>query len=93
MTAPGHRKLWARLALAGYVILCGLWLLHLDYAAKISTNVLDLIPNDERSPELGLVRHRRHGTGAGNGDRWGGLRRRGVAISVSVSMARWPLVS
>ena len=57
MTAQGHRKLWARLALAAYVVLCGAWLLHLDYPAKISTNVLDLVPNDERSPELSLVRH------------------------------------
>lgn len=32
------------------------WLLRLDYAQKISTDVLDLIPADERAPELTLVR-------------------------------------
>ncbi len=32
------------------------WLAQLDYAKKISTDVLDLIPTDERSPELALVR-------------------------------------
>ena len=38
-------------ALAG-----GLWLASLDYAKKISSDVLDLIPVDERSPELSLIR-------------------------------------
>lgn len=38
-------------ALAG-----GAWLARLDYARKISTDVLDLIPADERAPELTLVR-------------------------------------
>ncbi|MBI3885559.1 MAG: MMPL family transporter [Opitutae bacterium] len=38
-------------ALAG-----GAWLANLDYAKKISSDVLDLIPVDERSPELSLVR-------------------------------------
>jgi predicted exporter len=38
-------------ALAG-----GLWLAHLDYAKKISSDVLDLIPVDERAPELSLIR-------------------------------------
>ncbi len=33
------------------------WLARLDYAQKISTNVLDLIPADERSPEASLVRN------------------------------------
>jgi len=55
--AATHRKLWARVVLAAYVTLCGLWLLRLDYPAKISTNVLDLVPDDERSPELSIVRH------------------------------------
>jgi predicted exporter len=57
VTGAAQRRLWARAALALYVGLCGAWLWKLDYAAKISTNVLDLVPNDERSPELGLVRH------------------------------------
>jgi predicted exporter len=38
-------------ALAG-----GAWLANLDFKNKISTDVLDLIPADERSPELSLVR-------------------------------------
>ena len=38
-------------ALAG-----GAWLASLDFAKKISSDALDLIPADERSPELSLVR-------------------------------------
>lgn len=41
----------------GTVAVLGLaWLAHLDFAAKISTDVLDLLPTADRSPELGLVR-------------------------------------
>ncbi len=51
------RQPWtARLALAAFAAVCAGWLLHLDYARKISTDVLDLIPPEEGSPELGLVR-------------------------------------
>jgi predicted exporter len=32
------------------------WLAQLDYAKKISTDVLDLIPDSERAPEIALVR-------------------------------------
>lgn len=53
---PARQKLFARLALLAFAAGCGLWLLRLDYAAKISTNVLDLIPAAEQAPELGLVR-------------------------------------
>lgn len=42
--------------LAAVVLLGGGWLLRLDYARKISTDVLDLLPRDERAPELTLVR-------------------------------------
>lgn len=45
---------WSVLALAA--LLGGAWLLQLDYARKISSDVLDLIPADERAPELTLVR-------------------------------------
>lgn len=45
---------WA--LLAGVALLGAVWLARLDYAKKISTDVLDLIPTDERSPELALVR-------------------------------------
>jgi predicted exporter len=51
------RQPWiARLALAAFAAACLGWLLTLDYGRKISTDVLDLIPPDQGSPELGLVR-------------------------------------
>ncbi|ATC64392.1 hypothetical protein CMV30_10730 [Nibricoccus aquaticus] len=53
---PPRQKLFARLALLLFTALCALWLARLDYSAKISTNVIDLIPSDERAPELALVR-------------------------------------
>lgn len=53
---PPRQKLFARLVLGGFVALCVLWLARLDYAEKISTNVLDLIPPAEQSPEAGIVR-------------------------------------
>jgi predicted exporter len=46
----------ARLALLAFAAGCAVWLLRLDHAAKISTNVLDLMPAAEQSAELGLVR-------------------------------------
>lgn len=46
----------ARLVLLLFLGGCGLWLLNLDYREKISTNVLDLIPANERSPEIGIIR-------------------------------------
>ena len=45
---------WSILAIAA--LLGGTWLAHLDYARKISTDVLDLIPIDEQAPELTLIR-------------------------------------
>ncbi len=45
---------WSVLAVAA--LLGGAWLLQLDYARKISSDVLDLIPVDEQAPELTLVR-------------------------------------
>ena len=42
--------------LAAAALLGGGWLAHLDYARKISSDVLDLIPGDEQAPELTLVR-------------------------------------
>ncbi len=51
-----RQKLYARLVL-GLGVMLGLgWLARIDYASKISTDLLDLIPADERSPELALVR-------------------------------------
>ena len=49
-------KTSARLALGAFALFCAIWLLRLDHATKISTNVLDLIPTAEQSPEIGLVR-------------------------------------
>jgi len=55
MAWPRH-KLLARLAL-GLLALAGCgWLFSFDYERKVSTDVLDLVPVDERQPELALVR-------------------------------------
>lgn len=53
---PGRRQWlgWGSLALAAAA--AGLWLARLDLGRTISTDVLDLIPVDERAPELALVR-------------------------------------
>ncbi|HSY53818.1 MAG TPA: MMPL family transporter, partial [Opitutaceae bacterium] len=53
---PSRQKISARAALLAAAALGLLWLAHLDYAKKISTDVLDLIPSAERAPELALVR-------------------------------------
>jgi predicted exporter len=53
---PRRQKIFARLALAAFAALGALWLARLDYGSKISTNVIDLLPADERTPELSLVR-------------------------------------
>src|ERR1700709_2345449 len=51
-----RRQLLGWSILAGAALLGGAWLLSLDYAKKISSDVLDLIPVDEQAPELTLVR-------------------------------------
>ena len=51
-----RRQLLGWSVLAGAALLGGAWLLRLDYARKISSDVLDLIPVDEQAPELTLVR-------------------------------------
>lgn len=53
---PARQKLFARIVLAGFAALCIGWLARLDYARKISTNVLELLPAAEQSPEAGIVR-------------------------------------
>ncbi len=53
---PARQKWTARALLALGAALGLLWLARLDYAAKLSTDVLDLIPGAERSPELALAR-------------------------------------
>ena len=45
---------WSVLLVAA--ALGGAWMLRLDYAAKISTDVLDLVPADQRDPDLAVVR-------------------------------------
>jgi predicted exporter len=45
---------WCTLGLAA--LLGGIWLVRIDYARKITSDVLDLIPADEQAPELTLVR-------------------------------------
>jgi predicted exporter len=51
-----RRQILGWSVLAAAALLGGAWLARLDYARKISSDVLDLIPVDERSPELTLVR-------------------------------------
>lgn len=55
MTFSRRQRLgWSVLAVA--TLLGGAWLARLDFTRKISSDVLDLIPDDERHPELTLVR-------------------------------------
>lgn len=56
MIPPGLRRGRAALILLVAAGLGLAWLLQLDFSRKISTDVLDLLPTQERSPELGLVR-------------------------------------
>lgn len=53
---PRRQKILARVALLALAALCAVWLARLDFGRKISTNVLDLIPTAEQSPELTLIR-------------------------------------
>lgn len=53
---PAGQKRFARIALVVLAVLGLAWLARLDYGEKISTNIIDLIPSDERSPEVSLVR-------------------------------------
>lgn len=51
-----RRKHLSRLILGLFFGACVAWLARLDLATKISTDVLDLIPVDEREPELTVMR-------------------------------------
>jgi len=51
-----RRQLLGLGVLVAAALLGGAWLARLDFARKISSDVLDLIPADERAPELTLVR-------------------------------------
>lgn len=51
------RSRWTARAVLGFAALAGLlWLWRADLAHRVSTDVLDLIPAGERSPELALAR-------------------------------------
>jgi len=54
--ARASQKTLARVALLVFTAGCVIWLTRLDYARKISTNVLDLIPAAEQAPEIALIR-------------------------------------
>jgi predicted exporter len=56
MTGLHRRQLLGAGVLSAAVILGVAWLARLDFSQKISTDVLDLLPAEERAPELGLVR-------------------------------------
>jgi hypothetical protein len=54
MTEPPRQK-WTARALLLIFALAGLaWLARLDLARKVTTDILDLVPTDERSPELAM---------------------------------------
>ncbi|MEO6875386.1 MAG: MMPL family transporter [Opitutaceae bacterium] len=53
---PRRQKIFARLVLIVFAVGCVGWLARLNFAEKISTNVLDLIPAGEQAPELTLIR-------------------------------------
>jgi len=55
MTFPQRRRLAWALLLAFAAAGAG-WLARLDLRQKISTDVLDLLPADERNPEVAIVR-------------------------------------
>ena len=55
MEPPGQ-KWTARAILLGFALAGSAWMLSLNLGQKVSTDVLDLVPTDERSPELSMVR-------------------------------------
>lgn len=56
MTTLKRRRLLGAAILGAAALAAGAWLARIDYSRKISTDVLDLLPAGERSPELSLVR-------------------------------------
>jgi predicted exporter len=56
MTVLRRRRLLAAAILGCAAILGALWLLRVDFTRKISTDVLDLLPSGDRSPEMAMVR-------------------------------------
>ncbi len=56
MSILSRRRVLGALVLGTAVLIGGVWLARIDYAAKVSTDVIDLLPSGERSPEIALVR-------------------------------------
>ena len=56
MREPAGQKWGARAILLAGAVAGLAWIHGLDFHSKVSTDVLDLVPSDERSPELALVR-------------------------------------
>ena len=54
---PARQKWTARVLLFCGAVLGLCWLAHLDLPHRVSTDVLDLVPADERSPELSILRN------------------------------------
>ena len=53
---PPRQKWTARAILLAGALAGAAWIASLDMGRKVSTDVLDLVPRDERSPELSMVR-------------------------------------
>jgi len=53
---PPRQKWTARVILLAGALAGVSWLATLDLSKKVSTDVLDLVPSDERSPELSMMR-------------------------------------
>lgn len=51
-----RRRLLVRLGLVAFALAAATWLIRLDRERHISTDVLDLVPENSASPELALVR-------------------------------------
>jgi hypothetical protein len=53
---PPRQKWTARAILLAGALAGFAWIASLNFERKVSTDVLDLVPSDERSPELSMVR-------------------------------------
>ena len=53
---PDRQTSIARILLLFFAVMGLSWLSSINFSEKISTNVADLIPTDERSPEISLLR-------------------------------------
>lgn len=53
---PRTHTLWARVLLAVFVVAGLAWVLRLDMGKKVSTDIMDLLPAQDRRPEMGIIR-------------------------------------